>query len=280
MTRHTDGVISWTDLKKGFDFGGERIHLVAQQGIFKPRSLDIPLTIRTSDKGPYDDAFDKESGLLTYSYRGTDPDHRDNRGLRTAMLEGIPLIYLHAVVKGRYLVAQPVYIVGDSPDELMFTVAVDDVRVVQSGTVVTDNPDARREYVTRIYHQRLHQRGFRERVLRAYRRHCAICRLKHAELLDAAHIISDRMPDGDPVVPNGLSLCKIHHAAFDRNVLGVSPDYEVVLREDILEEIDGPMLQHGLKEMHGVQLLVPRSLRDKPDRDRLAKRFEEFSKAI
>jgi putative restriction endonuclease len=278
-TRFTEGVIDWADLRRGFEFEGERIHLVAQQGIFKPRSLQIPLTIRTSNEGPYDDALDDRSGLLRYSYRGTDPDHRDNRGLRTAMLEGIPLVYFHAVVPGKYLVAKPVYIVGDSPGELMFSVAVDDDRAVQPGTV-TDSPDARREYVTRIYHQRLHQKGFRERVLRAYRRHCAICRLKHAELLDAAHIIPDKMPDGDPVVENGLSLCKIHHAAFDTNVLGVSPDYEVVVREDILEEIDGPMLQHGLKEMHGVRLLVPRSVAEKPDRDRLARRFEEFLRVV
>jgi predicted restriction endonuclease len=49
---------------------------------------------------------------------------------------------------------------------------------------------------------------------------CAVCSLRHGELLDAAHIIGDGKPDGIPIVPNGLSLCKIHHAAYDTNLLG------------------------------------------------------------
>jgi hypothetical protein len=39
------------------------------------------------------------------------------------------------------------------------------------------------------------------------------------ELLDAAHILPDGHPKGEPVVPNGLALCKLHHAAFDRQRL-------------------------------------------------------------
>ena len=52
--------------------------------------------------------------------------------------------------------------------------------------------------------RRLHQATFRERVLHAYRTSCAICRLRHRELLDAAHILPDGHPRGEPVVPNGL----------------------------------------------------------------------------
>ncbi|TFH46735.1 MAG: hypothetical protein E4G94_01800 [ANME-2 cluster archaeon] len=62
--------------------------------------------------------------------------------------------------------------------------------------------------------QPLHQRGFRERVLLAYHTQCSFCRIKHAELLDAAHIIPDSEPKSLPVVPNGISLCKLHHAGF------------------------------------------------------------------
>ena len=51
-----------------------------------------------------------------------------------------------------------------------------------------------------------------------------LCKLRHAELLDAAHIIADANDEGLPIVPNGLALCKIHHAAFDKNIIGISPD--------------------------------------------------------
>ena len=115
-------------------------------------------------------------------------------------------------------------------------------------TPAVDAPEAeiRRRYVTRLVRQRLHQQAFRKRVLDAYREHCAICRLRHQELLEAAHIVADRDPEGEPKVSNGLALCKLHHAAFDCDIIGVRPDYVVEIREDVLEEIDGPMLQHGL----------------------------------
>jgi putative restriction endonuclease len=214
---------------------------------------------------------------LAYRYRGTDPDHWDNRGLRRAMLDGIPLAYFHGVVPGKYLAVWPVYIVGDDPGNLTFTVAADDhIAIDTSANRTAPDPTPRREYITRSVRQRLHQRGFQERVMRAYREHCTICRLKHRELLDAAHIIPDSEPDGDPVVTNGLALCKIHHAAYDRGVLGITPDFQVSIREDVLVEVDGPMLKHGLVEMHGVKLFLPRSRSDWPDQERLERRFASF----
>ncbi len=114
---------------------------------------------------------------------------------------------------------------------------------------------------------------------RAYRTTCSVCRLRHGELLDAAHIVGDKQEHGDPVVPNGLALCKIHHAAFDANILGVRPDYVVEVRADVLAEIDGPMLKYGLQENHGGSLFVPRSPAERPDPERLEVRYEEFRRA-
>ncbi len=91
---------------------------------------------------------------------------------------------------------------------------------------------------------------------------------------DAAHIIPDS-EGGEPVVQNGLSLCKIHHAAFDNNILGISPDYHVRIREDILAEVDGPMLKWGLQEMNGVKLYLPNP-HNRPNRDWLDERFQRF----
>lgn len=123
---------------------------------------------------------------------------------------------------------------------------------------------------------RLHQPVFRARVIRAYDTACAVCRLRHADLLDAAHILGDA-ESGQPVVSNGLSLCKIHHAAYDRKILGVKPDYTVQLRDDVLSEVDGPMLRYGLQEMHGRHLHLPARRQDRPDRDALAARWEAFT---
>ncbi len=112
-------------LEQGFEFQGQRIPLIAPQGIFKPRILNLPISITTSPKGPYDDCFGKDNFLI-YRYRGTDPNHRDNVGLRKAFELKLPLIYLHGIEPGKYLATWPVYIIGDDPSSLTFKVAVDD----------------------------------------------------------------------------------------------------------------------------------------------------------
>jgi len=66
-------------------------------------------------------------------------------------------------------------------------------------------------------------------------------------------------------------------SAYDQNLLGIDADFGVHIAQDLLEEIDGPMLQHGPKEVHGRKLLALRSRAlDYPARDRLGRRFEEF----
>lgn len=106
-----------------------------------------------------------------------------------------------------------------------------------------------------------------------------MCRLHHAELLDAAHIIPDGQPKGDPIVPNGLFLCKIHHAAYDVNLLGGRPDLTVDVAPRIRDEIDGPMLLHGLQDSAGAHLVVPHSRTAQPDPERLGARYEQFRAA-
>src|SRR5271157_1510144 len=264
-------------LEKGFEFEGERIPLLAPQGIFKPRYLDLPLSITTAPKGPYADSFSPD-GYLLYKYRGTNPFHRDNVGLRQAMAQGTPLVYFHGLTPGRYLATWPVYIVGDDTTSLTFKVAVDDATMSLTGDhpVVSEADDVRRAYITTTIRQRLHQRSFRERVLRAYREQCALCRLRHYELLDAAHIIPDTEPEGLPSVRTGISLCRFHHAAFDALLLGITPDYTVEIRIDVLKEKDGPMLQHGLKELHEARIVLPRDRQSWPDQQALELRYQRF----
>lgn len=267
-------------LAKGFPYQGDRIPLVSPQGIFKPRQLDIPLTITTTPDSPYKDSFTEDDFLL-YKYRGTDPMHRDNVGLRKAMNQQIPLIYFHGIVKGRYLVVHPVFIIGDDPDNLTFKVAQDRMEAIgKTADMVSEGDKARRAYITSTVKNRLHQQGFREKVIAAYQSQCAFCRLKHQELLDAAHIIPDKEEDGVPSVTNGLALCKIHHAAFDQYLIGVNTDYEIEVREDVLEEEDGPMLQHGLQGLHKCKLYLPKNNKEWPNQENLKWRYDKFNKAI
>ena len=271
-------------LAKGFELHGQRVPLVGPQGIFKPKIIpEIPLSITTSPKSPYDDSFASD-GFLLYRYRGTNPQHHENVGLRKALFQKTPLVYFHGVVPGKYLAVWPVFIVEDLPKKLTFRVAVDDMTYVQKmqqavhggGMVHDSDAEARRAYITYGVRHRLHQRGFRERVLSAYKEQCALCRLRHRELLDAAHIIPDNEPGGDPVVRNGIALCKLHHAAFDHFFIGIRPDFRVIVRADVLSEIDGPMLRHGLKGLHNTKLIIPRRQNLRPDPELLERRWERF----
>jgi putative restriction endonuclease len=269
-------------LAQGFTFDGNRVPLLGPQGIFKPRVLDMPLSITAIPSGPYDDGYTSD-GLLLYRYRGTDPQHPDNAGLRKAMGLKTPLVYFHRVVEGKYLAIWPVFIVGDDPKALTFKVEVDDASFAKYDAPGEAVPlwveDGRRAYITATVRQRVHQRSFRERVLQAYREQCALCRLRHEELLDAAHIIPDAEPEGEPRVSNGIALCKLHHAAFDKYFLAIRPDYVIEVRADILNEEDGPMLLHGLKGMHQQKLLLPRAVEHQPNPDLLEERYQRFLSA-
>lgn len=281
-----DRALPRTVLARGFVYAGERVPLMGPQGIFKPRLItDVPLSITTvpiveGEDRPYDDVFG-DDGLLRYRYRGTNPSHHENVGLRLAMQRHIPLIYFHGVVPGLYVPEWPVYIVGDNPAGLVFTVSVEERQFASLGSPPPESEEMeiRRRYATRTFQQRLHQREFRERVVRAYQNHCAVCRLRRQELLEAAHIVADADPSGVPSVKNGLSLCKLHHAAFDTNLIGIRPDCVVDVRKDVLEETDGPMLVHGLQGFHGTRLWVPRREACRPDPAMLEQRYVLFQLA-
>jgi len=265
-------------LQRGFVFNDERIPLISPQGIFKPKNMDIPLSITTSPKGPYEDIVE-EDDIIYYKYRGRDPFHRDNVGLRMSMEQNIPLIYFHGLIPGQYSAVWPVYIVEDSPETLTFTVMVDDIKTIacsEHGYLVAEE---KRAYITAEVKRRLFQQTFRERVLEAYHTKCAICRLKHRELLEASHIIPDSEPESKPIVSNGISLCTLHHTAFDKYFIGITPDYIVEVRKDIMDEEDGPTLKYSLQGLHKSKIHIPRKKDNKPDKEFLDWRYQKFQGA-
>jgi putative restriction endonuclease len=185
----------------GFEYDGQRIPLMdRQRGIRKPAGMDAALAIRTTftppnQLPPYNDAIGSD-GLQRYKYRGDDPHHPENVALRRAFEQRLPLIWFVGVASGLYEPIYPVWVVGDDAERLEFALALDEgQRFVTPGTIVDEES---RRYVERLTKQRLHQRVFRSQVLLAYGGRCAICKIRHTELLDAAHIIADGKPRGEP----------------------------------------------------------------------------------
>lgn len=260
-----------------FAVGGRDLPLIDfSRGIRNPAGLSSTLSIVSAANGPYDDV-ESDDGLLHYAYRKGDPFAGDNRKLRAALETGLPLILFRKEVANYYTPVLPVYVVEDCPEERMFIIAMDEAFRFMGD--VRDLAEPQRAYARRLAQQRLHQPAFRTRVLLAYDTRCTVCSLRHGALLDAAHIVPDGEPLGIPTTPNGLALCKIHHAAYDQNMLGVSPDYRVSINREVLAEVDGPMLKHGLQEMHGRTITLPARQADRPDREMLAWRWERFAHA-
>lgn len=277
-----------TELKPGFAFEGERVPLInPQRGIFKPQQMRFLLSIKTVFPKPgrrvwYDDQREVHRQIfegdetIDYAFMGQNPDAADNRWLREASENGVPIIYFLGIAPGRYQAILPAFIAGWDAVALKARVAF---AVAEAGAHTAPTNALDRRYALRAVKQRLHQASFREAVITAYNGRCALSGLPESLLLDAAHIVADQDEQfGQPVVPNGIPLSKIHHAAFDAHLIGIDPDYHLHVSERLLVQQDGPMLE-ALKRLHGGTLHLPNRSQDRPDRDRLALRFERFRSA-
>ena len=284
----TQNNISAEELRRGFTFEGERIPLVnPQRGIFKPRQMQYLLSIRTVFPRPgkrvwYDDQRQVHSQIfesreaVDYAFMGKNSDAADNRWLREAFENRVPVIYFLGVAPGLYQAIIPTYISGWDANALKARIVFG---IQDQADYVAPESVSERRYALHTVKQRLHQASFREAVISAYNGRCALSGLPEQRLLDAAHIISDKDERlGQPVVPNGLPLSKIHHAAFDAHLIGIDPDYRLHVSESLLDQHDGPMLD-ALKQLDGGILHLPARTKDYPDRDRLALRYEQFKVA-
>lgn len=264
-------------LSERFPYLGGRVpFLNVQKGIYRAAAQRGPaaLSIQTSWQSPYADEETVDG--FHYDYRAGSPDQPDNRALRAAAELGVPIVYFVATRPGFYRALYPYYVAADLRTERRVLVIPGKlVGSFEEPEPVPVTDELERGYVVRETKVRLHQGRFRGAVLRAYRDRCSICRLKEVRLLDAAHITPEATPTGKPVVSNGLSMCTIHHRSFDQNLVGISPDYEIRISRRLLEEDDGPMLDL-LKEFHRNPLTLPSKLAWRPDRERLAARYEQF----
>jgi putative restriction endonuclease len=270
--------LPYSALARGFGFRGQPVPFLNRAfGIYRAAvqrgsaALSINSAFaqkRYQDEGTLD-------GVL-YRYQDGPIDNHFNRWLRNACQLGVPLVYFIGTRPNWYRPEYPVFVEEDYPAERTVLISFGAMRGPfdeREPTRITDVIE--RRYVVRQVKQRIHQAQFRGAVLPAYRDRCAVCSLREIRLLDAAHIIGDTAERGEPLISNGLSLCSIHHRAFDEDLVGVSPEREVHVSRRLLDDEDGPMLD-VLKEFHRRPIVVPARRAWQPDRERLAERFERF----
>ena len=272
-----DGMLSRQELSE-FVYDGEIVRLIDPQGgIWNPGAswtaspaLSATLSINTTLSGTYDDQ-EVADGLWRYDYQSGGVEGKNTK-LRKAWELQLPIIWFRQQEIGRRYVPYLVYVVDDFP-ELGYCLVSPDLSL---SLAIKTGDEIQKRYALREMKQRLHQPAFRAKVLSAYGVRCAVCNLQIGALLEGAHITPDSDPNSSTKVNNGISLCKIHHSAYDATLLGIDTDFSIHIRADVMQESDGPMLKYGLQEMHGKDLILPSQQDHWPDLSRLSHRFHEF----
>ncbi|MGM0563070.1 MAG: HNH endonuclease [Pseudomonadota bacterium] len=285
-----DDAIPWAEIEKGFAFNGAKHHLASKAiGIFKPAGmkrgvLSIKTVVpKTGRVNIYNDRQASDE-LYRYSLQAGDSRGGNNRYLWQAKELGQPFIYFHGVYPGFYAAIWPCY-VGEIY-ELGKKNSYCDIYVgLQGGESLLPSlvngqyhiPDSfERRYAVRESKVRLHQSSFRQAVLEAYDNKCAMTGLPSPQLLDAAHIIPDASVHSEASVRNGIALSKLHHSAFDKNMIGIDPDFRIHVSDRVMRSVDGPLLEQGIKGLNGKVITVPKNNHIQPSRDFLAERFDRF----
>lgn len=280
-------VLHWSRIASGFKHGKETFLFANQsKGIFRPSgmvagALSIKSSIaRNRAHQRYEDVA--RDGAFDYAFQDRGLDYHDNQILVRAHQLRAPIIYFYGVEPSYYRPLWPAYVANVDVEAQRYAIVVDEQHAVREpGSFVADGMSLQieRRYKTVLAKRRLHQEMFAHLVIEAYRERCAICNLPRRSLIDAAHIVPDRDERGSPTVPNGLALCKLHHAAFDANLIGIRPDSVIEVSTTLLDERDGPTLEHAIKSFNGRRLRTPRRREDAPSGEGLSIRYEVFRRS-
>ncbi len=274
------------EIQPGFIFEHRRVALThTQRTIFKPPQMRELLSIRTvfpdvDAKVWYDAPRAAHARIyaadetIDCTFKRGEPGTADGTLLREAMDSGIPIIYFLAVSPRRYQAIFPAFVVDWDAAALKVKMAFGFSD--RAALTLSESPVERRLALQAVK-QRLYHATFREAVITAYKGRCALSGLLEPLLLDAAHITAnkDERP-GRPIVTNGIPLSKILRSAFDANLIGIDASFGIHVAKRLMSKKEG-QLAEALERLHYGRLHLPDRAEDRPDRDRLAARFEEFT---
>lgn len=278
--------IPWKAIQQGIEYSGRKVLLAnLAKGIFKPIAMKRgPLSIKTTmprgnNVNIYDDQM-RDEGFYQYSLERGDPYGERNVLLWQALEDNAPFIYFYAVAPAIYKALWPCFVRNIHPElgyaEIIVGSSLPDKTTQSARPIVPSEIESR--YMVRETKIRLHQASFREAVLSAYNNKCAITGLPTPKLLEAAHIIPDQLIGDKQTVSNGIALSRLHHKAYDANLIGIDPDYKVHISDELNITNGGPLLKNGILDFNGKSLNIPKHEEMSPNRDYLARRFESYNR--
>lgn len=134
---------------------------------------------------------------------------------------------------------------------------------VTEDDLATITSTERRSVVSQIV-RKFRAADFRRRILGAYEKKCAMCGVQ-LELVDAAHIIPVAADTSTDETRNGVALCKLHHAAYDRNLISFDERYRIQVSETKVQYLTEADLAGGLRAFRNGLLPVMRMPHDRRD---------------
>ena len=140
-----------------------------------------------------------------------------------------------------------------------------------------DLPEGKtREVVVR---QRVNQRFFHNTVLSAYNYPCCITGISNSPLLEACHISSwsdDKRNRTNP--KNGLCMNPLFHRAFDHFLFTVTPDYVIVVSDQMIETVTEITFRDYLTSINGKKIIMPEKFN--PDKELLAIHYQKYRESL
>ncbi len=278
-----DNAVPDKALKKGFVFEGEVISLRGPQGIFKAQQMEnvtLSIMTRISRDGAKPIYIDKETDDGFYQYSFEESKNNRNRYLYASYSQTTPFVYFKAIKPAIYQCIWPCFVASINESKRYFEIQVGRKPRFLEAITITDYEKPKEleaRYLVRETKVRGHQAAFREIVLDAYRSRCAITGLPEKKLLEAAHIIPDSDELSTQCVSNGIALNRLHHRAYDADLIGIDPEYRIHIGTALTSIKDGPLLENGILSFDGHKLNLPRNKNSWPDVDYLNRRFENFT---
>ncbi|MBR3619105.1 MAG: HNH endonuclease [Bacteroidaceae bacterium] len=132
---------------------------------------------------------------------------------------------------------------------------------------------------TAIVRQRVNQQFFHDAVLCSYENRCCITGINLPSLLEACHISSWKDDVKNRTNPkNGLCMNPLFHRAFDKYLMAVTPDYDIIISEQMIDATKENTFRQYLQKLKGTSIRMPEKF--SPDRDLLAIHYEQYKKQI
>lgn len=108
-----------------------------------------------------------------------------------------------------------------------------------------------REKFTITHTRYIRDPRFKDNVNNAYGHKCAICGIQ-LELVEAAHIVPHSHEFGTDEVNNGITLCSLHHKAYDRSLIYFDDEFNILINERKMEYLEKVGKDSGFRKFNSL----------------------------